>query len=81
MHSLKRFFATLFMCGLLVPSCYASPDGPPTPGETGPSSTPIETGTGPSESAPAAPSAPEPSSAPAGGSSDSGPSDPGTCAN
>ncbi len=67
MHSLKRLFAMLFLCGLLVPTCYALPDGPPDPDATAPSAP-----------APAAPVATD--TAPAGDSG-GGPSDPGTGAN
>lgn len=67
MYSLKRFFAMLFLCGQLVPSCYARPDGPPDSDATAPCM-------------PAPAPAPEPAPAPASDSG-SGPSDPGTGAN
>jgi hypothetical protein len=51
MHSLKRFFAMLFLCGLLVPSCYARQDGPPDPDATAPS-TQASSASAPTTSAP-----------------------------
>ena len=68
MHSLKRLLATLFLCGLLVPNCYAGAEsGPPNPNTPAPDiSEPASTPGG---------------SAPAGGGDSGGPSDPGTCAN
>jgi hypothetical protein len=40
MRSLKGFFTTLFLCGLIVSSCYAAPEGPPDSDETGPAGPP-----------------------------------------